>query len=117
MTKNNMTIAEAYVTAIAEKNITEVEKYLHPDVTFSAPLAKVAGKEAYLKHTEFFMTLFDSYVVRACCGSGDQVMLVYDLGFPAPIGNVPTAGLLTFQAGLVRKIELFYDTRPFEQKP
>jgi len=43
-------------------------------------------------------------------------MLVYDLDFPAPVGKLPTAGLITFQDGLIAKIELFCDGRPFEKK-
>lgn len=113
MSKNNMAIAQTYYTAIAGKDITGVEKCLHPDVTFSAPIAKMNGKIAVLEGTKNFMTMFTSYTVRAVCESNDQVMLAYDILCPSPIGLVPTAALLTFQEQLVIKIELFYDARPF----
>jgi hypothetical protein len=51
--------------------------------------------------------------LRAGFASGDQAMLVYDLEFQDPIGSCPTANLMTFQDGLIRTIELFYDARPF----
>lgn len=113
MSKNNLTIATVYYTAMSEKNIGALEKHLHPDVQFSAPLAKVKGKEAVLESTKGFANFFKSLKIRAKLGTGDQAMIVYDLECPEPVGNVTSASLMTFQDGLITKIELFYDARPF----
>jgi hypothetical protein len=43
-------------------------------------------------------------------------MIVYDLDCQAPIGNFRVAALMDIRNGLIEKIELFYDARPFEKK-
>ena len=42
-------------------------------------------------------------------------MFAYDFVCEPPIGVCRTAELITFEDGLVKTIELFYDARPFEQ--
>ncbi len=114
MSKNNMSLAEAYYTAVAERDFAEVEKYLHPDVQFIAPLAKMKGKEAVMEATKQFASFFKSLKIRAKLDAGDQAVIVYDL--ECPVGDLSAAVLLTFQEGLVSKLELFYDARPFEKR-
>lgn len=115
MNKNNVAVAEAFYTAMGEKNIAALEQYLHPDIHFIGPIAELKGKGDYLEALQRFVTLFKTLTIRAKFGSGDQVMLAYDLDIPPPIGKFPTAVLLTFQEGLIAKIELFCDGRPFEK--
>lgn len=113
MGQSNIQIAEAYYKAMGEKNVEAVGKCLHPDVQFVAPLGKMSGKEAVLEGAKRFTTLFKSLKIRSKFGSGDQAMVVYDLECPAPIGVFSTAVLMAFREGLVVKIELFFDARPF----
>lgn len=42
----NVAIAEAYYTAMAEKNLPEIEKYLHPAVRIIGPLGENGGKRS-----------------------------------------------------------------------
>jgi len=114
MTKNTMSIAEVFYTAMGNKNTGDMEKHLHPDVQFTAPLATLKGKEAYLEALKAFMNFFNTLTIRSLFGSKDQAMVVYDLDVPASIGNFSAAAHLTFQEDLISKIELFYDARPFE---
>lgn len=116
MNTNNVAIAEAYYTAMKARNIEGMGQYLHPDVTFMGPLAKLMGKEAVLEAAIKFSALFESLTIREKFETSHQAMLVNDLKFPAPIGNIQTAVLMDIQEGLIRKIELFYDARPFEKK-
>lgn len=116
MSINNAAIAEDYYRAVGEKRVEEIEKHLRPDVRFIGPLAKMNGKEAVLEATKKFTAFFQSLKIRGTFGSGDQIMVVYDLECPAPVGKLSTAVLMTFEEGLVAKIELFYDARPFEKK-
>lgn len=109
-----ITIAQNYYTAMGEKNIEEVGKYLHPDVRFIGPLAEMTGKEGVLAAAKGFLMFFKSLTIRATFGSGDQVMMAYDLDSPAPIGKFRVAALLTIKEDLITQIELFYDARPFE---
>lgn len=116
METNNVAIAEAYYTAMAEKNAAGMAKYLHPNVKFVSPLAQLTGKEAVLEAAVKLTTLFTKLTIRAKFGSADQAMLALDVLFPAPVGNFPTAALLTFKDGLIITSELYYDSRPLIQK-
>lgn len=115
MNHNNVAIAKAFYTAMSEKNIGTMEKYVHPEIQFSAPLAKLKGKEAYLEALKGFMAFFKTLAVRTTFGEGDQAVVVYDVDFPVPVGEVPSVALLTFQEGLIIMVELFYDARSFER--
>ncbi len=112
MTKT-VAIAEAYYTTMGNKNIEGLAKYLHPDVQFTAPLDKMTGKEAVLEATKKFSSMFKTLIIRAKFGSENQAMIVYDLNFPGLADTFASSALMTFQNGLITKIELFYDARPF----
>lgn len=115
--KNTASTAVAYYTALGNKNIEEVKKYLHPHIQFSDPQEKVVGKEAVLKAAQGFMAIFKALTIRAKFGSDDQAVVVYDVEIPNFAKNLRAASLLSFQEGLISQIELIYDTRCFvEQK-
>jgi hypothetical protein len=42
-------------------------------------------------------------------------MVAYDVDFGEPIGICRSAVMMTFNDGLITRIELFYDARPFEK--
>lgn len=115
MNQNNVAIAKVFYTAMSEKNIETMEKHVHPDIQFSAPLAKLQGKEAYLEALKGFTAFFKTLTLRATFGEGDQAVVVYDVDCPPPIGKLPSAALLTFQEGLIIRVELFYDARAFDK--
>lgn len=111
--ENNLALAEAYYTAMAEKDLVSLEKYLHPDVEFVGPIACVTGKENFLQTIKGFISFFKSLTIRSKFASGNQAMLAYDVDFPAPIGITRSAALMTFKNGLIKKIELFFDASSF----
>ncbi len=113
MSQTNMEIAETFYTLMGKKDISSLEKYVHPDIHFIAPLGEAKGKDAYLEKTKFFMDNLKTVSIRSIFGSGDQVMFAYTVDFPEPFGSVRSAALMTFDEGLVKKVELFYDARPF----
>lgn len=113
---NNVAIIEAYYKALGQKNVEGIAEYLHRDVQLIGPLAKISGRETVLEAARKFTALFTRLQVRTSCGSKDQAMVVYDLDCPPPIGSFSTAVLMTFKEGLILKIELFFDARPFEKK-
>jgi hypothetical protein len=59
--------------------------------TFLGLLAEVTGKEPVLEGAQRLMGLFTGLNMRAGFGSGNQVMLAYDLKCSAPIGNLRIA--------------------------
>src|SRR4051812_21924724 len=110
---DNVAIAETYYTAWGEKDVSRMEMFLHPNVQLITPLEEsvVVGKEAILEKLKKGATFFKTLKIRAKFGSGNQTMLVIDLEYPAPLGNLRSASLMTFQEGLITKIELFFDTK------
>jgi len=115
LTERNVASAEAYYKAMNDKDLAAVGAHLHPDVRFVGPMADMNGKDAVLEAAKRFATLTKSIKVRAKFGSDDKAMLTYDVDFGEPIGICRTAVLMTFQDGLIGRIELFYDARPFEK--
>ncbi|CUI18042.1 hypothetical protein PNK_2448 [Candidatus Protochlamydia naegleriophila] len=115
MSQNHAATIEAYYTALAGKNVSALEKYLHPNVQFLGPFGRATGKEAVLGATTHFANLFKSLKIRTTFSSEDQAMIVYDVDFPEPVGLIRTAALMTFPGEIITKIEVFFDARPFEK--
>ena len=113
MNKSNIDIVKAFYKAQGERNISDLEQYLNQNVHFIMPLAKIKGKDAYLANIKQHITEFKTISMRVICGSENYVMLAYDFDFGMPIGVCPTAALYTLEDGLITKIELFFDARPF----
>lgn len=116
MTEKNMSTALAYYQAMQRKDLVALENYLHPEVRLIGPLADITGKEAVMASVTHMVRLFKTLTVRAQFESGSQVMLAYDVEFPQPIGVSRAAVLLTFEDGLIKGYELFFDARPFTQR-
>ena len=109
-------IAVAYYTALGNKNLEEVKKYLHPDIQFADPQEKVVGREAVLKAAKGFTGIFKTLTVHEKFGSENQAMIVYDVDIPGLSKKLRAASLLSFQEGLISNIELVYDTRCLTDK-
>lgn len=116
MSERNIASAIAYYEAMDRKDLSTIEKYLHPEVRLIGPMADITGKEVVLNSIKHFFAVFNKLTVRAEFEAQNQVMLSYDLDCPPPIGTIRAAVLLTFEKGLIIRYELFYDARPFEQK-
>lgn len=109
-----MSIAETYYQAMIKKDVQEMGKYLHPEVEFISPLGNLKGKEAVIQAAKKATGFFDTMTIRKKFESGNQAFLVLDMQFPAPIGFLPTASLVTLNGNLISRIELFYDGRALE---
>ena len=116
MSEKNIASAVAYYQAMNNKDLSVMERYLHPEVRLISPLVDVTGKDEVLNALKHLLNFFNKLTIRAQFGDGDRVMLAYDLEFPAPIGLSRAAVLFTFQEGLIIRYELFFDARPFEKK-
>ena len=112
MSHSNIATATAYYAAIEEKNVGSIAQLLHSDVEFIGPLEKLKGKDHVLEAVKGFSDHLNSLTIRAKFGADDRVMFTYDVDFPAPVGTVRGAVLMTFQNGLISQIELFYDSSP-----
>jgi hypothetical protein len=116
MSSANLNKAESYYLAMYHKNYEEMASYIHPNVHFIAPLSTIDGKESVVRAAKHFSLLFDNLKIREKFEHSDKVMLVLDLDCPSPIGTIRYASMLSFENGLISRIELFYDARPFEKK-
>ncbi len=114
--KDTTAIAVAYYTALGKKNLEEVRRYLHPNIHFTDPQEQVIGKEAVLKAATGFSTIFKSLTIRAKFGSENEAVIIYDVEIPSFAKPLRAASHLSFQDGLISKIDLIYDTRCFMEK-
>jgi hypothetical protein len=114
--KDNVVRAEEYYRLIGAKNAEEIKNYLDSSVEFKGPLATLQGREAVVMATSNFMNSFKSLKIRAKFGAGDQALIVYDVDIPEIAKDFPGASLLTFNKGLIVKVELFYDGSRFVEK-
>lgn len=111
-TQNNVTIAQAYYMAMAEKNSDEVERYLHSDVCLIGPYGQKVGKEMVFDAAKKFMHMFSDIKIHSHFGCDQQVALSYDLlEFGENANTLRAASLMTFKDGLIIKNELYFDTR------
>lgn len=100
-----------YYKALGEKNMGEVKKYLHPNISFTDPQGEVIGREAVLNAANGFTKIFKTLTIFAEFGSDDQAIILYELEIEGLSKVLRAASLLSFQEGLISKIELIYDTR------
>lgn len=113
---SNLANAESYYREMLAKNFDAMAKRLHPNVHFIGPLAEMSGRDAVVEAATNLSGLLTDIEIRAKFSSGDQIMFVYDFMFPKPIGKLRASVLMDFDDGLISRIELFYDGRPFEEK-
>lgn len=116
MNAKTLEIGCSYYQAMSERDLNQIEKLLHPEVTFIGPIAEFSGKDAVLGWIGAFMPRFEKLIVRAQCANENQVMFAYDVAFPEPFGSYRTASLIDVEGSLVKRIELFFDASPMTQK-
>jgi SnoaL-like domain len=108
-------IAEDYLAAWKRKDVDAIARILHPDVHLKSPLADVTGRESFVMMVRKIFLELEDVIVRARFASEAEAMIVYDFVLKQPIGVTRTANLMTFEGGLIRSVELFFDARPFEK--
>ncbi|WP_250295921.1 nuclear transport factor 2 family protein [Wolbachia endosymbiont of Oedothorax gibbosus] len=115
MVNQNLNKAESYYMAMYTKSFDEMASYIHPHVCFIGPLANFNGKESVVEAAKNFSMFFRRLTIRERFISGNKVMLVLDFDCSDPVGTLRGASFLSFSDGLISRIELFYDARPFEK--
>ncbi|WP_341794704.1 nuclear transport factor 2 family protein [Rickettsia endosymbiont of Rhinocyllus conicus] len=116
MTDKNLNIAITYYTSMNNKKFEEMASCLHSDIHFIGLLSVMDGKESVVEAAKNFAMFFKNLTISENFSSNDKVMLALEFDCPAPIGIFRGASLLSFNDGLISRIELFYDARPFVQK-
>lgn len=71
---------------MSHKDLSSVAQHLHPEVGFTAPLAKVKGKEAFMSSIKGFMGAPSRvFLSEPHVAQDSQAMLAYDVDFGDPI--------------------------------
>lgn len=118
--ENLLAIAESYYQHLLAKDFLAMEAYLDEDVALIGPLSSFAGKAAVVEAAKGLSRVLERIDIRAKFQAGSQIMLAYDFFFPAPIGKLRSAVLMEFRKKpdfkneRIFKIELFFDTKPFQ---
>lgn len=113
---NNLKSAENYYKSMLAKDFDKMTSYLACNVHFIGPLAEIHGKDAVVAAAKNFGGILQDIQIRSRFAAGAQIMFAYDMVVPAPIGRFRAAVLMEFTDQLISKIELFYDSRSFEEK-
>lgn len=106
-------VLESYYTAMNEKDLPGLAKYLHPQVQFLSPLAQFEGKGAVVAAIEGLLEAFSKIEIRAVMEEGNRATIVFDMFCHEPIGKLRSVTLATIEDGLIVDLELFFDARPF----
>jgi hypothetical protein len=110
---NPMQLGEAYVKALSEKDLMQIEKYVHAEMRFKSPMVECTGAARFLEAVEKLTSRMRSLRVRAKFSSENQAMFAYDIVFGPPIGVARAANLMTVEGEKIREMELVFDARPF----
>ncbi|MEY3197259.1 MAG: hypothetical protein RLZZ59_630 [Pseudomonadota bacterium] len=113
-TTDNLGIAESYYNAMLAKDFDKMASYLHDNVIFISPLAEIQGKDTVKNAAKNFGGILQDIQIRSRFAAGDQIMFAYDMLVPPPIGKFRAAVLMEFTDQLISKIELFFDSIPFQ---
>lgn len=109
---NNIAIAKAYYQSMDEKNLTSIEPYVDAQIDFISPMATLKGKELFIQAVKSFQAQIHSIIVQAAYESHNQVLVIYNIDFfNKPSILLHGASLMTFNNGLITKIELFWDNK------
>ena len=115
MASNIVKVAQAYLEAWQKRDAEGIAKQVHPEVQFVGPIAQTKGKEAYISGATRMFPLLKEIKVHTKFFDEDKALFTYDFVCVDPIGACRTAELITIKDGLVARVELFFDARPFEK--
>jgi hypothetical protein len=110
MSQSNLDMAEAYYSAMGSGNDGKLRSLLHDDVKYVDPLWPLTGKNRVWPAAKKFSAAVKQLKLTEKSSTDDQVTLVYDVTFKKSDKPLRTVVLMTFGDGLIKQIELVYDT-------
>ena len=111
--EGNLNIAQSYYNAMLAKDFDKMDSYLHKEVHFAGPLSEMCGKDAVISAAKHLSQVLQDIEIRSKFAVDNKIMFAYDFIFPHPINRLRAAVLMEFTKGLISKIELFFDSKPF----
>jgi hypothetical protein len=115
-TKNNLKTATSYYTAMNDRDFDIMSSYVHPEVTCISPLDTINTRDVVVAAAKNFANFFKTITIKEEFSSENKVALLLETSCPEPVGCFRSTSVLSFENGLISKIELFYDPRPFKKE-
>ena len=113
---NNLQSAISYYTAMNDRDFDKMSSCLHPEVTCISPLDTIDTRDIVVAAAKNFSNFFKSITIKEEFTSENKVVLLLETDCPEPVGCFRSTSVLSFEDGLISKIELFYDPRPFKRE-
>ena len=110
---DNLDLAKKFYQAWNEKDFATVRSLVADDYHFKGSIDEFHSADEAFAAFEKIAPLINGIELTSIFGSGDQVAAYYIFACAQPVGNVPTAELLTFKDGKVVDSRIFYDARSF----
>jgi hypothetical protein len=107
------TTTRAYLTAVGNKDLGQVEALLAPDITFVGPAMTISGARDVLAALRRIGAVHVRNDVKRVFVDGDEVCVIYDF-VTDTVGVVPTIEWLRFENARIRSVKLYYDQVPWQ---
>lgn len=110
MSTDPKTIAATYFQAWEAADVKRLRAILADDVTFSGPLAQVAGADEYADSIRGLFQATEKVVVHKVWVDGDDVLTWFDLHMPG-VPPAPVAQWCHVRDGKVTRVQVTFDPR------
>ena len=112
--ENLESMARAYLGAVGNKDLGQVEQLLAPDIAFAGPAMKLSGARDVLAALRRIGAVHVRNDIQRVFVDGNEACVIYDF-VTDTIGSVPTIEWLRFEDGRIRDVKLYYDQVPWQK--
>jgi hypothetical protein len=106
-------LMDDYLTMWENGSLPGITESLHPDVDFEAGTVRLTGRGRVAAAFASVLAQLSAFHVRSTFVCGNDAMFASEWMCTPPIGRCRIAELVTFEDGLVKRIELFCDAKAF----
>lgn len=99
-----------------DRDFDKMSSFLHPEVTCISTLDIINTRDIVVAAAKNFSNFFKSITIKEEFTSENKVVLLLETDYPEPVGCFRSTSVLSFEDGLISKIELFYDPRAFKRE-
>jgi ketosteroid isomerase-like protein len=107
-------LAEAYVDAVAKKDVATLLELLAPDVRLAGPTTTYESAGALITAVTSLAAIHVRNDIQRVFVDGDEVCVIYDFVTDTSAGTIPTVEWLRIENGRIRSIRLLYDRLPWQ---
>ncbi|MCJ2877610.1 nuclear transport factor 2 family protein [Rhizobium pusense] len=107
-------IAQAYINAIANKDIDMIVSISAEDVICNAPVGNLQGVERFRGFHEGFARMIVKITALAVFGNDDQAVVIYEAE-THPVPHSTVAEYIKVKDGKIISTDVIYDSVPFAE--